>query len=74
MVSIYPNPAQGGNVLNIQGIVISELHWFDVSGREVAVEKVNNNMTFVPKLNTGVYFIKGGNAKSSFSGSININN
>ncbi len=75
MVSIYPNPAKGGNILNIQGIVISELHWFDVSGREVAVEKVNNNMTFVPsKLSTGVYFIKGGNAKSSFSGSININN
>jgi hypothetical protein len=75
MVSIYPNPAKGGSVLNIKGIVISELHWFDVSGREVAVEKVNNNMTFVPsKLSTGVYFIQGGNAKSSFSGSININN
>ena len=75
MVSIYPNPAKGGSVLNIKGIVISELHWFDVSGREVAVEKVNNNMTFVPSnLSTGVYFIKGGNAKSSFSGSININN
>lgn len=75
MVSIYPNPAQGGNILNIKGIMISELHWFDVSGREVAVEKVNNNMTIVPsKLSTGVYFIKGGNAKSSFSGSININN
>ncbi len=75
MVSIYPNPAIGGNILNIKGIMISELHWFDVSGREVAVEKVNNNMTIVPsKLSTGVYFIKGGNAKSSFSGSININN
>lgn len=75
MVSIYPNPVQGGKILNIQGIVITELHWFDVSGREVAVEKVSNNMTFVPsKLSTGVYFIKGGNTKSSFSGSININN
>ena len=75
LVSIYPNPVKVGNVLNIQGINISELHWYDVSGREVAVEKVNSNMTFVPtKLSAGMYFIKGGNMKQSFSASININN
>ncbi len=74
-VSVYPNPVKNGTMLNIQGINATEVHWYDVSGREVAVEKVFENATVVPtKLNAGLYWIKGGNNEQSFKASIYINN
>ena len=74
-VSVYPNPIKNGTMLNIQGIKATEIHWYDVSGREVAVEKVIENATVVPtKLNAGLYWIKGGNNEQTFKASIYINN
>lgn len=75
VVTLFPNPVKGGNALNIKGIVTNQIHWYDVSGREVAVEKVVDNTSIVPtKLSTGMYFIKGENAKQAFSASVYINN
>ncbi len=74
-VSVYPNPIKNGTMLNIQGINATEIHWYDVSGREVAAAKVIDNTTVVPtKLNAGLYWIKGGNNEQTFKASIYINN
>ncbi len=73
VVTVYPNPVKSGTMLNIQGIQASELHWYDMSGREVAVEKVTENMSVVPaRLNTGLYWIKGSSNEQTFKASIYI--
>jgi PKD repeat protein len=72
-VTVYPNPVKTGTQLNIQGIQANEIHWFDMSGREVAVEKVTENASMVPsKLNAGLYWIQGVSKEQTFKASIYI--
>jgi hypothetical protein len=72
-VKIYPNPTQIGNTLTMSGINITEIKWFDISGREIANEKVIENTTAIPsKLSPGLYFIQGRNKDQIFKATIQI--
>jgi hypothetical protein len=72
-VKIYPNPSQIGNILTISGINVTEIKWFDISGREIANEKVIENNTVIPsKLSQGLYFIQGRNKEQVFKATIQI--
>lgn len=72
-ITVYPNPVKSGTQLNIQGIQANEIHWFDMSGREVAIEKVTENASMVPsKLNAGLYWIQGVSKEQTFKASIYI--
>jgi hypothetical protein len=72
-VKIYPNPAQTGNMLTISGINVTEIKWFDISGREITTEKVIENNTLIPsKLSQGLYFIQGRNKDQVFKATIQI--
>jgi len=72
-VKIYPNPAQIANTLTISGINVTEIKWYDISGREIAIEKVIENNTVIPsKLSQGLYFIQGRNKDQVFKATIQI--
>ena len=55
------------------GCTAANTKWFDISGREIANEKVFENNTIIPsKLSQGLYFIQGRNKDQAFKATIQI--
>ena len=65
VVTIYPNPVQDLMNINITGVVgASEIHVYDVDGREVMTQKTGGVKTQLnlSKLSSGLYLVKVTNA------------
>ena len=62
-IVVYPNPTNG--ILNIKGTVNDEIQILDLSGRVISTHLKTNTID-VSNLSKGVYYIKMGNAFSSF--------
>ncbi|MDA3881206.1 MAG: cadherin-like beta sandwich domain-containing protein [Prolixibacteraceae bacterium] len=54
--SIYPNPV--GNVLNINGKNLLSVQVFNLTGMQIAINKISDNQYDVSALNCGVYVVK----------------
>ena len=72
-VTIFPNPISKGQTLTIKGIDVTQLNWFDVTGRMILSQDIINNTAEIPAtLTTGLYFIVGQSKSQSFKATVQI--
>jgi hypothetical protein len=58
-IEVFPNPAK--NELNIRfrtNLTKSEVHIFDMSGKQVVIKKIENNQIDISELIIGTYLLK----------------
>lgn len=57
-IGLYPNPTLSNSLITINNSNIKEISIFDIQGKLIDRQLINNNTLAIPQLKTGLYFLK----------------